>query len=498
LATSEWADGLVLWMRSAPVLSDETAIAKAQTRALQEELARVKAELQELASVRATGGEQPSEADDEGRSSAVTPGSSTAAALCDAAHSGDTERLRRLLDAGARVDARDYDGRTALHLASSENRLQMVWYLVETRADTNVLDRWGHTPLDDALRNTHDDVAAILTERGAKPGQRHAGEPAENATLLCNAAARGDVAALRQLMRRRGADANASDYDRRTALHIAAAEGQLKALEYLVDECGAEPSPLDRWGRTPLDDAVAGKHPRAERYLRDRGSVVGRRLLGRGGSAARLSGGSVPKRASVFSGWSRRSTDSDKPADVLSGAGAGAATSLGSGGSGTLRRRGGGRAQPEHVPRFSPWTHKIPIFVYIYHLPRTHPYARFVSRPGARPEPAAEVSSGQPRAALFEVARSEMLEPTTLRLLKTGWLRKLSKGGWTSNWNRRYFALAGSTLFYADSDEKIVYSPKVFADLRDLVVLQASQAPTHRLIHNKIKREFRRKPRVNS
>ena len=36
-----------------------------------------------------------------------------------------------------------------------------------------------------------------------------------------------------------------------------------------------------------------------------------------------------------------------------------------------------------------------------------------------------------------------------IRVLKQGMLTKLSKGGFTANWNRRAFCLIGSSLFYA-------------------------------------------------
>jgi len=54
-----------------------------------------------------------------------------------------------------------------------------------------------------------------------------------------------------------------------------------------------------------------------------------------------------------------------------------------------------------------------------------------------------------------------------LRLRKMGEMTKLSKGGWTDNWNRRSFALVGSTLYYSDSAKDLLKpgQPKVFAEL---------------------------------
>lgn len=44
-----------------------------------------------------------------------------------------------------------------------------------------------------------------------------------------------------------GAEADACDYDQRTALHIAAAEGNLPAVKVLVEGGGANVCVKDRW-----------------------------------------------------------------------------------------------------------------------------------------------------------------------------------------------------------------------------------------------------------
>jgi len=44
--------------------------------------------------------------------------------------------------------------------------------------------------------------------------------------------------------------------------------------------------------------------------------------------------------------------------------------------------------------------------------------------------------------------------PTPNQVSRKGWLYKLARGGRVS-WQRRYFALAGSTLFFADDPDVI-------------------------------------------
>lgn len=52
---------------------------------------------------------------------------------------------------GVDINMSDYDGRTALHLASSEGHSAAVSFLLEIcGADPTVRDRWGNSPKDDA------------------------------------------------------------------------------------------------------------------------------------------------------------------------------------------------------------------------------------------------------------------------------------------------------------------------------------------------------------
>jgi hypothetical protein len=53
-------------------------------------------------------------------------GVKSAALLCAAVYEGDMQLLRRLLRAGARADAEDYDKRTALHIAASDGKMPAV------------------------------------------------------------------------------------------------------------------------------------------------------------------------------------------------------------------------------------------------------------------------------------------------------------------------------------------------------------------------------------
>ncbi|XP_050715637.1 uncharacterized protein LOC126998206 isoform X3 [Eriocheir sinensis] len=71
--------------------------------------------------------------------------------LLFSAAAGDISALRRHSLAGTDMQAKDYDGRTALHVATSEGHDEVVDFLVN-RCNVFPLpkDRWDRTPLDDA------------------------------------------------------------------------------------------------------------------------------------------------------------------------------------------------------------------------------------------------------------------------------------------------------------------------------------------------------------
>ena len=87
--------------------------------------------------------------------------------MCNAASKGDIDLVKRLVKAGASVNAADYDGRSALHLAAAEGHDEIVKFLVNNKADVHFKDRWGGNALKDAVRSGHRKVQSILLEAGA-------------------------------------------------------------------------------------------------------------------------------------------------------------------------------------------------------------------------------------------------------------------------------------------------------------------------------------------
>ncbi|XP_041991976.1 integrin-linked protein kinase 1-like isoform X1 [Salvia splendens] len=85
------------------------------------------------------------------------------------ANEGDLEGIQELLDSGTAVNFRDIDNRSALHVAACQGRTNVVDLLLRRGAEVDVEDRWGSTPLADAIYYKNNDIIKLLEANGAKP-----------------------------------------------------------------------------------------------------------------------------------------------------------------------------------------------------------------------------------------------------------------------------------------------------------------------------------------
>ena len=191
--------------------------------------------------------------------------------ILQAAARGDRPAMEALLKANPHhVNFRDYDRRTALHVAASEGHLDICKFLVEEKnCRINRSDRWGGSPLDDAHRHRQDDVVKFLRKRGATTGSL------DQTTNLIRAAADGDVEEVGLLLSLgSNMHIDQGDYDKRTPLHLAAGEGRMEIVRLLC-EAGANVNVKDRWGGRPLDDAKRNRHDDVADYLESLGAESG-------------------------------------------------------------------------------------------------------------------------------------------------------------------------------------------------------------------------------
>ena len=90
---------------------------------------------------------------------------------------GDVAEVRRLLAAGAAVNARDRYGQTALMLAAHRGALDVVEALIQAGADLNTTAKYNLSALMLAVVAGHAAVALALARAGADPTIRGTGAP---------------------------------------------------------------------------------------------------------------------------------------------------------------------------------------------------------------------------------------------------------------------------------------------------------------------------------
>lgn len=221
--------------------------------------------------------------------------------LMYAAAVGSEAMMRRLIEAGADVNARNSFGASAL--LWSAGSLPRVRLLVEHGADVNVVSKQGHTPVEVAAHYAGNvETLKLLVAKGASlklPPDKNGGTalafaadvndaamvkfllekggadvmagPAAPMALM-NAAMYGN-AELVKLLLAKGAPVNAASPEetervkngpiaigKLTALILAAAQGDTETVRLLLD-AGADVNAQDVRGMTPLMLAVATDHP---------------------------------------------------------------------------------------------------------------------------------------------------------------------------------------------------------------------------------------------
>lgn len=159
--------------------------------------------------------------------------------LIQAAKSGDSFEVGRLLRQKADPNASEADGTTALEWAAHRNDLATVRLLIHAGAKASTANSYGASPLSEAAHN-------------------------------------GNAAIIRELLNA-GADANAMSFEGEPVLLTAARSGSAEAVEVLLQQ-GANVDAKDAWkGQTALMWAAALNHADVVRTLIRHGADVNAR-----------------------------------------------------------------------------------------------------------------------------------------------------------------------------------------------------------------------------
>jgi quinoprotein dehydrogenase-associated probable ABC transporter substrate-binding protein len=192
--------------------------------------------------------------------------------LNNAVVADDIDRVRYLLSHGARVNALDGEGNTALINATRFGFGDLVAYLSAHKADANIADRSGWTPLMYAAWADSPANVKELIHRGAKLDTT----ANDGVTALALAAQNGKLQAAQALVAE-GADVNSpvakGGY---TPLMLASLSGSDDLVKTLIAS-GAKVNAVNRGGVTALMVAAAGNHARIAELLLKSGAEVNAR-----------------------------------------------------------------------------------------------------------------------------------------------------------------------------------------------------------------------------
>jgi ankyrin repeat protein len=181
---------------------------------------------------------------------------------------GHTDQVAALLKQDPKlINARDGDGKTALHWAALYGQTKMMELLLAEKADVNSLDKDGFTPLHWAATFNQSDAVKVLLANKADTTikvQKYGWTPLRLAVI------HGHMATAEALLNG-GADPNLEDKENIPLLHQAVIRGKKEMLGLLLDK-KADMNPKDWEGETALDEAVEQGNKEIIELLRQQGA----------------------------------------------------------------------------------------------------------------------------------------------------------------------------------------------------------------------------------
>ncbi|CAD6500059.1 BgTH12-04164 [Blumeria graminis f. sp. triticale] len=152
-------------------------------------------------------------------------------------------------------------GRTPLHWTCATGKINLTERLLtrNPKANLHAIETRGKTALHLAVSNNRQDIVNLLLKYGAHINAKSDGgwTPLHNA-LEIESEKRASAKILRMLISH-GADPNAKLLNGMTPLHIAAQNGNILAVKYLLEQPGIKSTVRDSFGCTPFLRAAKNK-----------------------------------------------------------------------------------------------------------------------------------------------------------------------------------------------------------------------------------------------
>ncbi|XP_064199136.1 ankyrin repeat domain-containing protein 26 isoform X7 [Anguilla rostrata] len=215
-----------------------------------------------------------------------------------AASSGDLSKLKQLAKKND-LSQLDKENRTPLHIACANGHVEIVQFLVESKAKLNLCDNQNRSPLMKAVQCQQERCVVTLLEHNADPNlvdingntalhlaalipsismavqllEHEANVNAQNkdgCTPLTLAVTENHVE-MAEFLLKEGADMNAADQGERTSLMIAACNGQISMVRLLL-RYNADVTIKDEKGWTSDDYAVMNGHHACSHLIIEHGT----------------------------------------------------------------------------------------------------------------------------------------------------------------------------------------------------------------------------------
>ena len=175
-----------------------------------------------------------------------------------ASQNGHMDVAVLLVDKGAQLNLPTRDGSTPLHVASEVGQEKIVDFLINKKAQVDAKNLLGDTPLMRAVLGGHRNIVQLLiSSENNRANANIADNNGLTPLMLACTMNRLDIAEL--LITKGGADVQQQDKNCMTCLHHACKNGFTRLCQLLL-ECRASPLLPDTNGRTPLHVASQNGH----------------------------------------------------------------------------------------------------------------------------------------------------------------------------------------------------------------------------------------------
>lgn len=176
-------------------------------------------------------------------------------ALIQAVASGQTERIRLLLQAGAPLQHRLKDGSTLLHVAARYGRAEAAGLLIQAGLSIELQNRAGLTAMQQAIVQNQ---LHLLPQMAQAALQRKSITPEHYLPTLIQSCMKGDFYNA-HLIQTTGFSLQSADENGNTALHHCATTDHSEAVAWLLKR-GAQSTTPNAAGHTPRESArIAGQ-----------------------------------------------------------------------------------------------------------------------------------------------------------------------------------------------------------------------------------------------